>query len=122
MTKNQKNAWSMHLAKVEAYNEMVKAERKLIAQNCGLSVTCPSCKERFTFRGSNLDLCHNLALEDKLEGECPMCKLDNQQSMAVRHELLLFPVQVLGVEVNLLRIPLGYRSKKLKTAEIVDGL
>jgi hypothetical protein len=115
-------ALASHEAKIEIYNAKVKAERKLIAQNCGLSVTCPNCKERFTFRGSNLDLCHNLSLEDKLEDSCPMCRLTPQQSMAVRHELLLFPVQVLGVEVNLLRIPLGYRSKKLKTVEIVDGL
>jgi hypothetical protein len=115
-------AISKHTLKVEAYNEKVKVVRKLIAQNCGLSVTCPNCKERFTFKGSNLELCHNLALEDKLEESCPICALAPQQAMAVRRELLLFKVEVLGVEVNLLRIPMGFRSMKTKKVEIVDGL
>jgi hypothetical protein len=120
MTNNE--AILKHTLKVEAYNEKVKVVRKLIAQNCGISVNCPKCKERFTFRGSNLDLCHNLAIEDKLEKECPICALTPQQFLAFRKEVHLFKMEVLGVEVNLLRIPRGFKSMKTKKVEIVDGL
>lgn len=122
MSKSLNEVINAHTSRVEVYNARVKEVRKLIAQNCGLSVTCPNCQERFTFRGSNLDLCHNLALEDKLRNECPMCALTPQQYGATRRELLLFKVEVLGVAVNLLRIPLGFRSMKSKKVEIVDGL
>jgi hypothetical protein len=106
---------------IETHNEKAKEQRKILGQHSGLNVTCPKCKERFTFKGSNLDLCHVLTLEDTLESSCPMCALNPQQFLAVRHALLKFTVQVLGHEIHLLRIPLGFRAMKNRSTEIVDG-
>jgi hypothetical protein len=97
------------MSTIEVHNELVKEQRKTLNEHKGLNVNCPSCKERFSFKGSGLDLCHVLKLESTLKDKCPICSLNPQQKMATARALLKFEFNVLGHQVKLLRIPRGFR-------------
>jgi hypothetical protein len=105
------------MSEIDVHNELVKSQRKLLNEHKGLNVNCPKCRERFSFKGSGLDLCHVLKLEKILKEKCPMCSLNHQQQLAVSKELLKFNFNVLGHDVKLLRIPYGFRPMQYESEE-----
>lgn len=103
------------MSKIDVMNELAVQERELLNSHKGLESSCGKCGE--SFRMSNIDntLREAIVLDIHLaNGGCPSC--NNWKTAdwhSKRNDLLEMTFELNGVEIKTLRIPAGFKTRKI---------
>ena len=106
------------MTKLDVKNELAKQERELMREHKGYECSCTKCGEAFHISTQKYTREDKIALTKYLFQNCPSCKnwkTDEWHSM--RNMLLQLTFTIDGKEYKTLRIPSGYRAKRILKIE-----
>jgi hypothetical protein len=112
---NSKSNDGHTMSKIEVKNELAKQERDLLQTYKGYPASCCKCGEKYEISINKYTLEDKINLSQWLtDGNCPFClNWKTDRFHKIRNDLVPFTFDVNGREILALRVPNGFRPKKI---------
>lgn len=118
--KRSKTSDGHTMSKIDVQNELAKQERDLIKEYKGYQCSCQRCGDKYEISTQKYNLADKIRLTKHLtQGACLSCSSwKTSQFHKSRNALLQITFDVQGTEIKALRVPQGFRPRKIiKTDE-----
>lgn len=115
--KRSKSSDGHGMTRIEVHNEVAKAERELRDEYKGYTSSCGLCGAAFDLSTKAYDRSDKIRLSLWLtDGNCPYCTMSFKHHVIVQNRLVQHEFELGSKLIKCLRIPVGYRTKKIVKA------
>ena len=113
--KRSKTSDGHTMSKIDVQNELAKEQKNLLRSYKGYECSCGKCGEKFEISTQKNTLNEKILLTSYLtQGGCPSCNSwKTNEFHKMRNYLVEYNFEIEGKEIRALRIPNGFRPKRI---------
>lgn len=102
------------MTRIEVSNEIAKAEKAMRDEYKGYESSCGRCGSAFELSTKTYSRNDKIRLSIWLtKGNCPYCTMSLENHVRLQNSLVQHEFEVGNREIKCLRVPTGYRTKKI---------